>query len=132
MNDRPAMVGQEDPSGGSRTVHDMPQAPQQNIPQNLQRRIRVNTFDNVTGLENSDTWATTPSPVPSIATHAVDATDPHVVVITPGTSAGVVNLVVNKSPSCPDPLIIPVAVTAPANIGHVDFDSVITPDVPKP
>ena len=52
--------------------------------------------------------------------------------ITPGTSQGSITLVINKVPGGSDPLSVVVNVQAAANIGSVQFDSVVTPDQPKP
>lgn len=104
----------------------------QTIPLNLTRRIRCETKDNGNGQPNTDPLVCIASPNPTVATHAVDPNDNRVVVITPGTSAGSLNLVVNKTPGGSDLLSIPVTVTAAVNIGSVGFVEVVSPDLPKP
>ncbi len=109
----------------------MPTAPNQNIPQNVVRHIRVATRDNLTGQISQDPLVPLASPVPAIAVATMNATDSRVIDITPGNSTGSINLVISKSPAGAEPLIIPVTITQPVNLGTVEFDGVAMPDTPK-
>jgi hypothetical protein len=108
----------------------MSTAPAQTIPANLVRHIECETIANTNGQPSVEPL-TVGGFNAAVCTAAVSPTNDRVVDITP-VNAGTTSVVVNKSPAGSDPLTIPVTVSAPANIGGVQFVGVAGPDTPKP
>ncbi len=109
----------------------MPTAPSQSIPINLVRHLEVATTDNTTGATNADPLSPFASPNAAIAVASVNPVNSRVIDITPGTQAGSVNLVIGKTPAGTQQLVIPVTVTAAANIGSVVYVTQAGEDTPK-
>ena len=106
------------------------QAPQQSFAQNQKEAIHVKVLSSSDGVtEDTTTPLVVSSGSPPVCQASVDPVDNRKVWLQNGSVPGSTNITVTTQNN-PNPLIVPVTVTQPANLSAVEFVSA-DPPVPR-